>query len=86
MLRERRGRQLVVVEAAADARFTSIDGQDRSQPLPYDPNMPVEEQVKQSVAKSLQNLRVQKIDSILLHSPMRRRDVSGPRTAGGRLL
>lgn len=71
-----RGRQLLYAHLQADTRFTSIDGQDRSQPLPYDPNLPVEEQVKQSVARSLENLRVQKIDSVLLHSPMRRRDVS----------
>lgn len=78
-LRRWRGRKPEAVpEQIADGRFTSIDGQDRSQPLPYDASLPVAEQVKQSVARSLQNLRVDRIDSVLLHSPMRKRDVSGP--------
>lgn len=50
-------------------RFTSIGGQDRNQPLPYDPSLPVEDQVRSSVQRSLSNLRTSYLDSLLLHSP-----------------
>ena len=52
-------------------KFTSLDGQDRSKPLPYDPRAPLPTQVQQSVATSLKNLGVSYIDSVVLHSPMR---------------
>ncbi|KAK1922052.1 NADP-dependent oxidoreductase domain-containing protein [Papiliotrema laurentii] len=52
-------------------KFTSIDGQDTSQPLPYDPSLPVSQQVEQSISKSLSNLGVEYIDSVVLHSPLR---------------
>lgn len=58
------------------ARFTSIDGQDRRQPLPYDPKLPIPEQVKQSIARSLTNLGVTRIDSVVLHSPLRTREAT----------
>ncbi|KAF6254599.1 NADP-dependent oxidoreductase domain-containing protein [Scenedesmus sp. NREL 46B-D3] len=51
-------------------KFTSMGGQDRSQPLPYDPAAPLPEQVRQSFATSLANLHTQHIDSLVLHSPM----------------
>lgn len=38
--------------------------------MPYDANAPLERQVEQSVQKSLQNLDVSRIDSLLMHSPM----------------
>jgi hypothetical protein len=57
-------------------RFTSIDGQDRSQPLPYDPGLPVTQQVSQSIQKSLSNLGVEYIDSVVLHSPLNTREVN----------
>jgi diketogulonate reductase-like aldo/keto reductase len=37
---------------------------------PYDPEAPLEEQVKQSVANSLSNLQTDYIDSLVLHSPL----------------
>ncbi|KAG7446675.1 Aldo/keto reductase [Guyanagaster necrorhizus] len=52
-------------------KFTSIDGQDRSKPLPYDPSATVPEQVRTSFEKSLANLRTAYIDSYILHSPLR---------------
>ncbi|ORY28133.1 NADP-dependent oxidoreductase domain-containing protein [Naematelia encephala] len=52
-------------------KFTGIDGQDASQPLPYDPRQSITDQVTKSIEKSLQNLRVEYIDSVLLHSPLR---------------
>ncbi|KAI9011797.1 Aldo/keto reductase [Hyaloraphidium curvatum] len=57
-------------------KFTPIDGHDRSKPLPYDPSKPVPEQVKQSVATSLKNLRTAYVDSLLLHSPLPMPDLS----------
>jgi diketogulonate reductase-like aldo/keto reductase len=51
-------------------RFTSIGGQDRIKPLPYDPNLSVKEQVNMSFAKSLENLRTTYLDSYMLHSPL----------------
>lgn len=40
-------------------------------PLPYDPRASISEQVHQSVTKSLENLRVNKLDRVLLHSPLK---------------
>jgi len=62
--------------AGADIRFTSIDGQDTSQPLPYDPKSSISEQMTSSFHRSLQNLQVEYIDSVILHSPLRAREVS----------
>ena len=57
-------------------RFTSVDGQDTSQPLPYDHHLPIPQQVEQSFARSLSNLGLDYIDSVVLHSPLPTRDVS----------
>ena len=51
-------------------KFTSIDGQDPLQ-IPYDELATLEEQVEQSLAKSLNNLQTEYIDSLVMHSPMR---------------
>lgn len=51
-------------------KFTPLSGQDMNQPLPYDPRASLPNQVAQSVASSLRNLRTEKIDSLLLHSPL----------------
>lgn len=50
-------------------RFTPIDGQDQSQPLPYNPADPIPKQITTSVQKSLANLHTTYLDSYLLHSP-----------------
>lgn len=57
-------------------KFTSIDGQDRSKPLPYDPRMPLSEQVRQSFATSLQNLQTDYVDSLVLHGPERTHELT----------
>jgi len=51
-------------------KFTSIGGQDPSQPLPYDPSSTVEEQVRSSFATSLRQLHTTYLDSYILHSPL----------------
>jgi hypothetical protein len=57
-------------------KFTSVDGQDRAQALPYDLRAPVREQVRQSVARSLANLGVERLDAVVLHSPLRTREAT----------
>lgn len=52
-------------------KYTSIDGQDTSRPLPYDPTVSVADQVRQSFSNSLKNLRTDYLDSYILHSPLR---------------
>eukprot|EP00920_Eleutheroschizon_duboscqi_P033752 GHVT01081101.1.p1 GENE.GHVT01081101.1~~GHVT01081101.1.p1 ORF type:complete len:337 (+),score=30.40 GHVT01081101.1:3869-4879(+) len=51
-------------------KFTPIGGQDASRPIPYDASATLETQVEQSASVSLANLRVEYLDSLLLHSPM----------------
>ncbi|KAL6050370.1 Aldo-keto reductase family 4 member C8 [Balamuthia mandrillaris] len=51
-------------------KFTSVDGQDPTN-IPYDPESPIPEQVRQSFARSLANLHTEYVDSLVLHSPMR---------------
>ncbi|PRP81581.1 aldo/keto reductase [Planoprotostelium fungivorum] len=52
-------------------KFTSLDGQDLNQPLPYDSKATLSEQMEQSLQTSLKNLETDHIDSLVLHSPMR---------------
>jgi diketogulonate reductase-like aldo/keto reductase len=54
-------------------KFTSVNGQDPNN-IPYDTAASLEEQVKQSFEKSLENLRTDYIDSLVLHSPMKTMD------------
>ncbi|MBI3297007.1 MAG: aldo/keto reductase [Elusimicrobia bacterium] len=51
-------------------KFTSLDGQDPSR-VPYDPSAPLASQVAQSFAASLKNLGTDRLDSWVLHAPMR---------------
>lgn len=51
-------------------KFTFLRGQDHR--LPYDPRAPIGVQVAQSLASSLEHLRVEQIDSYLLHGPSQR--------------
>lgn len=51
-------------------KFTFREGQDHR--LPYDPAAPIATQVEQSFARSLEHLRVDVIDSYVLHGPSRR--------------
>lgn len=50
-------------------KFTFQAGQDHR--LPYDPKAPTEAQVAQSCASSLEHLRIEQIDSYVLHGPSR---------------
>jgi len=50
-------------------KFTFQAGQDHR--LPYDPKAPTEVQVAQSCASSLEHLRIDQIDSYVLHGPSR---------------
>ena len=50
-------------------KFTSLSGQDPMR-VPYDPTVPLAEQVRQSCAVSLQNLRTDYLDCLVLHSPL----------------
>jgi len=51
-------------------KFTSLNGQDPKN-IPYDKEADLPLQVQQSLAKSLENLGVTYIDSLVMHSPMR---------------
>jgi len=53
-------------------KFTSLGGQDRSKPLPYNPSDPIPTQIHTSVQNSLRNLHTTYLDSLLLHSPLSR--------------
>jgi len=50
-------------------KFTSLDGQDRNKPLPYDPTKELREQILESFSTSTKNLRTSYLDSYILHSP-----------------
>ena len=50
-------------------KFTSLSGQDPAR-IPYDPKAPLAEQVRQSFAISLRNLRTDYLDCLVLHSPL----------------
>ena len=53
-------------------KFTPVDGQD-PQRIPYDPKASLSRQVEQSFAQSLQNLRTDYLDGLILHSPLPKR-------------
>jgi diketogulonate reductase-like aldo/keto reductase len=50
-------------------KFTPLSGQDPTR-VPYDPKAPLPEQVRQSFAASLRNLRTDYLDCLVLHSPL----------------
>jgi diketogulonate reductase-like aldo/keto reductase len=57
-------------ELFLQTKFTFRAGQDER--LPYDEHAPIEQQVLQSFAKSLDHLQTDRIDSYVLHGPSRR--------------
>jgi diketogulonate reductase-like aldo/keto reductase len=61
-------------ELFLQTKFTYRDGQDHR--LPYEAGADVATQVRQSFASSLDHLRVESIDSYVLHGPSRRRGLS----------
>ena len=50
-------------------KFTPLPGQDPNR-IPYDPEALIEEQIRQSLTVSLKNLKVDYIDSLVIHSPL----------------
>jgi diketogulonate reductase-like aldo/keto reductase len=50
-------------------KFTPLSGQDPAR-IPYDPKAPLAEQVRQSFAASVRNLRTDYLDCLVLHSPL----------------
>lgn len=52
-------------------KFTAIRGQDPNN-IPYDPALPLREQILQSFQVSLTNLKTHYLDSLVMHSPMER--------------
>lgn len=56
-------------EIFIQTKYTSFAGQDPNN-IPYNPSLPISEQVKQSFEVSLKNLHTDYIDSIIMHSPM----------------
>jgi diketogulonate reductase-like aldo/keto reductase len=50
-------------------KFTPDKGQDPDK-IPYNRSAPIEDQVRQSLAMSLTNLRTSYIDSLVMHSPL----------------
>jgi diketogulonate reductase-like aldo/keto reductase len=64
------GTLLTRAQLYLQTKFTSVDGHD-PQRIPYSPNAPLKAQVAQSFAMSLHNLRVDYVDGLVLHSPMR---------------
>jgi diketogulonate reductase-like aldo/keto reductase len=57
-------------ELFLQTKFTFRAGQDHR--LPYDPQAPIERQVEQSFARSLEHLGVDRLNSYVLHGPSRR--------------
>lgn len=51
-------------------KFTPFRGQDPGD-CPYDPDSPLEEQIKKSLEVSLENLKIDYLDSLVLHSPLK---------------
>jgi len=49
-------------------KYTSLDGQDPER-VPYDKDASLEDRVRQSVAKSLENLQTDYLDSLVMHGP-----------------
>ncbi len=57
-------------ELYIQTKFTPLSGQDPAR-VPYDPRASLPEQVAQSVQRSRSNLRVDQLDGLVLHSPLR---------------
>jgi diketogulonate reductase-like aldo/keto reductase len=60
---------LVRADLYLQTKFTPVSGQDPKR-IPYDPNLPLAEQVTQSFAASLRNLQTGYLDCLVLHSPL----------------
>ena len=60
---------LVRADLYLQTKFTSLTGQDPNQ-VPYDPRVPLADQVTQSLDASLRNLQTTYVDCLILHSPL----------------
>jgi diketogulonate reductase-like aldo/keto reductase len=60
-------------ELYLQSKFTPVNGHDPKQ-IPYDPAASLSEQVAQSFQRSLQNLKTDYLDGLVLHSPLAQRD------------
>ena len=60
---------LVRADLYLQTKFTPVSGQDPAS-IPYDPAAPLPQQVHQSFAVSLRNLRTNYLDCLILHSPL----------------
>lgn len=56
-------------ELFLQTKFTPFRGQDPNN-CPYDPTSSLEDQIKQSLAVSLENLKTDYLDSLVMHSPL----------------
>jgi len=63
------GGNLQRADLYVQTKFTPVSGQDPAR-IPYDPSEPLPEQVTQSFAVSLTNLRTDYLDGLVLHSPL----------------
>ena len=61
--------QLTRADLYLQTKFTPLAGQDPVR-VPYNPNVTLSEQLRQSVAVSLKNLQTTYLDCLLLHSPL----------------
>jgi len=59
----------VLAEIFLQTKYTPIRGQDPNR-VPYDGNLPMKQQVQQSLQVSLSNLQIDYLDSLVLHSPL----------------
>lgn len=55
------------------SKYTPLDGHDPAR-IPYDAKAPLAQQVAQSLATSLRNLKTDYLDCLILHSPLARRE------------
>lgn len=63
------GGELTRADLYLQSKFTPLSGQDPRR-IPYDPRASLAVQIEQSCAVSLQNLRTDHLDCLLLHSPL----------------
>jgi diketogulonate reductase-like aldo/keto reductase len=56
-------------ELYLQTKYTSVSGQDPDR-IPYDPKAPLPQQVARSCEVSLRNLRTDRLDCLVLHSPL----------------
>ncbi len=62
------GRSFNRADLYLQTKFTPLSGHDPAR-IPYDPDAPLAEQIAQSCAVSLRNLRTDYLDCLVLHSP-----------------